>query len=30
MLVKASDGAAAADAVREGGLELYDNEDLCS
>ena len=30
MLVKASDGAAAADAVREGGLELSDNDDLCS
>lgn len=29
MLVKASDGAAAADAIREGGLELYGNEELC-
>ncbi len=29
MLVKASDGAAAAGAIREGGLELYGNEELC-
>ena len=29
MLVKASDGAAAADAIREGGLELDGNEELC-
>ena len=29
MLVKASDGGAAADAIREGGLELYGNEELC-
>lgn len=29
MIVKASDGAAAADAVRDGGLTLYGNEELC-
>lgn len=29
MIVKASDGAAAADAIRDGGLELYGNEELC-
>lgn len=29
MIVKASDGEAAANAVREGGLELYGNEELC-
>ena len=29
IIVKASDGKAAADAVQEGGLELYGNEELC-
>ena len=29
MIVKASDGAAAAKAVLEGGLHLYSNEELC-
>lgn len=29
MIVKASDGAAAAGAIRDGGLELYGNEELC-
>lgn len=29
MIVKASDGAAAADAIRDGGLTLYGNEELC-
>ena len=29
IIVKASDGKAAADAVQEGGLDLYGNEELC-
>lgn len=29
IIVKASDGKAAADAVQESGLELYGNEELC-
>jgi len=29
MIVKVSNGAAAADVIREGGLELYTNEELC-
>ena len=29
MIVKASDGAAAAKAILEGGLHLYSNEELC-
>lgn len=29
MIVKASDGAAAADVVQAGGLELYSSEELC-
>ena len=29
IIVKASDGKAAADPVQEGGLELYGNEELC-
>lgn len=29
MIVKVSDGAAAVEAVRKGGLELYGNEELC-
>lgn len=29
MIVKASDGEAAAKAILDGGLELYSNEDMC-
>ncbi len=29
MIVKASDGAAAAEALQAGGLELYDNQEMC-
>lgn len=29
MIVKASDGAAAAEALKAGGLELYDNQEMC-
>jgi len=29
MIVKASDGGAAAEALQAGGLELYDNQEMC-